>query len=589
MKLIQRTIAWLFFLGFLAAVGVGVFHFVRYQPKCTIEALHENLSVLHLSDDGRKLVVCRWPADRGDQPKKPEERAFQPRLEVVDTASGRVVYTAENFATEMGNGGFEIYRSPDRRYFAGNRTKDTLLVDWQNEQSWPIGAPTRNLVTEIGKDGPAREVELIDFTRGDHRSTPWKFSPQGRWLVFAGGNVIDVSTRRFVRGFAELLGFIQSDRLAVFRGSLGKIILWDMENNCLGASLGSSIDVHSSATMLASDDGRWLVVADRNDQIAQAPGPGEIACSYAEVWDLSTKRRKLQIGGEGRQVWHAILSRKGSRLAIWTENEENCEVSLIDLDADDERLIMPMQQPLLIKHQAKDNIIRTMHWGRFSRTGKLFALGWQRPQPNEGAIIAVIDAASQRILWETRDYLSLDFSNDEESVYGANMGMVSEKHDARTGTHQGPAVWPQGMVLLQGEPNDTSCHAMPVDARLTLNGRYAASVNDDARLPEGAFWEWLRDHLPDWCLPREFFLVVTDTETRRELYRVGIDDSEQILLSEDGSTLVSTYTIDPDSTTVQIWDVHPHQAWLWAVTWSVATGMGLLLLRRWRVKRKATR
>src|SRR5215813_8923174 len=260
MRLIQRTIAWLFFLGFLAVVGGGAFHFVRYRPKCTIEATQQSLSVLHLSDDGRKLVLCRWPSG-GMEPKKPEERAFQPRLEVVATGSGRVVYTAENFASEMDTGGVEIYRSPDRRYFAGIRTQDTLLVDWENGQAWPIEPPkhTTGFLLDLNDDGKRRvREERLEVRRGQYRC---QFSPRGRWLTLAEEHVVEVATRRFVRRLPGLLGFMRDDGLAIFRQGLGKFGVWDLDADRLSMSISPGNELGTSAAaMLASADGRWLVI-----------------------------------------------------------------------------------------------------------------------------------------------------------------------------------------------------------------------------------------------------------------------------------------------------------------------------------------
>ena len=89
-------------------------------------------------------------------------------------------------------------------------------------------------------------------------------------------------------------------------------------------------------------------------------------------------------------------------------------------------------------------------------------------------------------------------------------------------------------------------------------------------------------------------VVVAETETGRERFRVGIQNSQEFFLSGDGRTLVSIHRIPdaadrPESTQVRIWDVYPHRAWFWAVASSSATGVVLLLLRRWWLKRKAAR
>jgi len=585
MQLLRRLIAWACFAGLLTAVSVGVFHFVRYRPRCVIEAVQENLSVVHLSDDGKKLVVCRWPHE-GLVPKKPEERLFQPRLEVIDSTSGRVVYTAENFATESDNGGFEIYRSPDRRHLAGIRTADTLLVDWQSGQSWPIEPPknTTGFVPEVTDDGKRQVKEVqVAVSPGQYRC---QFSPKGRWLTLAEEHVVEVATRRFVRRLPGLLGFLRDDGLAVFRQGVGQFGVWDLEHERLFMSItpGDALS-NSQAVMLASDDGRWLILARANMIEGGMPGTRGIENDYVEVWDLNSKQRKLTWVVDRKQGYHMVLSRKGSRLALWSEKDEACAVSLIDLNADGDQLTLPLRQPLVIKHQPTNNLA-LMRWGRFSPTGTLFALGQYEHQLDQPTAIAVIDAAKRQVLWELGGYASLEFAGDGESVYCANFA-ASEKRDARTGAPQGPAVWPQGTPPVRDELTETTCHTMPVDACLTANGRFAASVRDEPQLPDGPVWQWIWEHLPEWCLPREVFLVVADTETKRELLRVGIDDCEHIRLSEDGGTLVSLASLTPGTTTVRIWEASPHRARFWAVAWSLAVGVGLLLLRHWRSKRKA--
>ena len=46
---------WAVFLGLLGAVGFGVFHVVRYRPRCVIEGPARHL---HLSADGSRLVAA---------------------------------------------------------------------------------------------------------------------------------------------------------------------------------------------------------------------------------------------------------------------------------------------------------------------------------------------------------------------------------------------------------------------------------------------------------------------------------------------------------------------------------------------------
>jgi len=81
MSRVRRLLGWAVFLGFLAAVGVGVFHFVRYRPRCTIPEL---LFVQHLSADGSRLVTVTGPKLNDAHNRGP--------LQVWDTHRGHVVH-----------------------------------------------------------------------------------------------------------------------------------------------------------------------------------------------------------------------------------------------------------------------------------------------------------------------------------------------------------------------------------------------------------------------------------------------------------------------------------------------------------------
>jgi hypothetical protein len=140
MKQVRRLIAWSVILGLLTAAGVGVFHFVRYRPRCTIAALHP---VHHVSSDGRWLVTCEpafvtmgkdlenWMRkDLGHWHRAQEERA-PVLLQVWDASNGQVVRSFETY--------LPVSQSPDARLFACvGRDGKLEVLDWQSGETWSV-------------------------------------------------------------------------------------------------------------------------------------------------------------------------------------------------------------------------------------------------------------------------------------------------------------------------------------------------------------------------------------------------------------------------------------------------------------------
>src|SRR5438093_1029539 len=107
MKRFRRLLMCSFFLGFLAAVGGGVFHFVRYRPRCTIE----NAGIVqHFSADGHWLVCFNWAEHSKGVLRNPDKDFC---LRVYDAQSGRIAHSLP--ATT------DLTQSPDGRFFVGTR------------------------------------------------------------------------------------------------------------------------------------------------------------------------------------------------------------------------------------------------------------------------------------------------------------------------------------------------------------------------------------------------------------------------------------------------------------------------------------
>src|SRR5262249_23323787 len=152
--------------------------------------------------------------------------------------------------------------------------------------------------------------------------------------------------------------------IVIAGGEQSRVCLYDMENKCVTWSVPAQIANSSSPAFLASDDGRWLVIADTNTKtdppVDDVPWTGtfmqpvqserELFFRCAEVWDLRSKRKKLQLGGGGDPPRHLILPRRGSQLAVWTKKKQEFALSLIDLDADDDKIARALLNPLRIAH-----------------------------------------------------------------------------------------------------------------------------------------------------------------------------------------------------------------------------------------------
>src|SRR5262249_11468886 len=139
MQRLRRLIAWSFFLGFLAAVGTIVFHFVRYRPRCTIESIKENFNVQRLSKDGCWLAALSWPLSKDPAGVMGRnEYMDEARFQVFDTRTGKMARSFEN--VEQVTPLSSLRQSP-ATFFAVRRAGVTLLTNWQTGETWEIDSP----------------------------------------------------------------------------------------------------------------------------------------------------------------------------------------------------------------------------------------------------------------------------------------------------------------------------------------------------------------------------------------------------------------------------------------------------------------
>src|SRR5437870_662093 len=129
MKPLRRLFVWSLFLGLPVAIGAGVFHFVRYQPRFAVAESHE---MPHLSADGRWLLTVETDiealiADNFDGPT---------RLQVFDTREGCRVWSfdvssATRCMPSPALGAVEVDGHGQQRCVAVCRGENAAIIDWQ--------------------------------------------------------------------------------------------------------------------------------------------------------------------------------------------------------------------------------------------------------------------------------------------------------------------------------------------------------------------------------------------------------------------------------------------------------------------------
>ena len=254
----------------------------------------------------------------------------------------------------------------------------------------------------------------------------------------------------------------------------------------------------------------------------------------------------------------AVFSADGGKLAIW-----------LDASASGAKLRMLNAETGAKLWEAP---IREAHGGEFTPDGELFYLY----QGNDDATLTVFDAASGDVLW------SRPVRGMPGFVPKAGMLLYKEHRSA-------PLVWldPRtGEHRASGPANFTMTFPVP-----TPDGRHFVLNGWQGEKRELLFWErWLEKWLPGEFGDGKDAVVIMDSTTGRELFRVVNRGAHSRRLSDDGSTLV---TVDLHPTTrdavIRVWDVRAGRAWVW--TLGVTAGVwlaGWLVLRRRRRGRRPT-
>jgi WD40 repeat protein len=529
MRRLRRLFAWAVFFAFLAGVGAGVFHFVRYRPRLTIPEL---LFITHLSADGSRLITIRPPEPNSANPRGP--------VQVWDTRSGGVLREFFGSAGPMWS-----KLSPDARTLAAGLDDGTLwLVDWQS--------------------GEQARVDDVDLGPVPSRP-PWPvswFSPRGRWLCVSAAEdkppsyLIDVAARKVALRFTDkVLAASEDDRL-LFVGNKDQVDVWNMEALKKVAALPSG----PQAWVVASRDGRSLLTL----RLSPPRSPGDAHPTDAvEVWDLTTLTRRFRYEQKPPGYLEGTFSPNGRSLAVWVSAVADhkgwiaADSDFAMLDADTGRLRWSCR-------------IRAADAGAFSSDGALWVL--MHRQKNDVATLTVFDVSTGGILWEKPGRSSGSFLG--KSAILLQTAERTELLTANTGERTAP--------LHVGAPEHAPFDVFPTyQLAQTSDGGHFVFAGQQRRDRPPHFWEkWLARWWPNVFSPDAWGLVVMESATGREVLRLvnAGNQSDKLRLSDDAGTLVTVDAFEDGRRLVRVWDVQPTRAWTWATTAAVGTWAVLLVL-----------
>ena len=293
MHFIRNMIAWVFYYGFLLAVGIVIFVVVRYQPRCTITG---PLTLRHLSADGKHLVTESATG-------KDSMCGVLQFWSTTETGNVRQLL-GENRAEKLQqslNGRFTIARLDGGRYGFAD--------------------------CDLGRDRAFDDLPRLSSVR---------FSPKSRWLLA----VIEAEPRSII---FDLVGqneplsvedtgprFGSDDRhLFSRRISDREIEVWDLLNARITGKL-------------LLESGHWLTSPDW--QILTAPDGGTLLTWFAHAepvtgklqhtihaWDLTTGRLRFQRSIQEIENLKATFSPDSRQLVLWL-HDRNKQSNLETLD-----------------------------------------------------------------------------------------------------------------------------------------------------------------------------------------------------------------------------------------------------------------
>ena len=520
MTILRRILGWAFFLGVLGAVGFGVFHFVRYRPRCVIGG---SFLTTHLSSDGSKL----WTLMKKNYVRYGPAQAWDTHTgEVTQELLGDVKVTYDQ-------------SSGDGRHLAVKLDDGTLrLIDWH-----------------IGKD------MLMDELRN---LLPIHFSSKGRWLhlvadVDKPSFVVDVASGKVaLRLESGSASFSNDDRLL-----FGLEFVWNLKSN------KKVLDIRMETYSPMSPDGQLLLLLERSaprplEAKVGSKEPGFVLQARAvDLWDLTALKPRFHRDLARVGALHAAFSPNSRYLAMWLVEEQH-QSDLEMLDTATGKLVWSYP----MKGGQRGSVCG------FSPDGSLWSFLHKVDEKNLTA--TMFDVSSGRVRWERP-------SVERKMYFAGETGIVLHQEDtskpllfldARTGEQK--AMAPRDFPTFNYHP------------ALTPDGRHFLMRGMQKRNRQPYFWEpWLEKRWPDVFGDNLHGVLVMESATARELFRVVKLERQAFVLSEDASTLVAIERVEVpgDRVVIRVWDVRPTRAWLWAGGMAGVTGAVLIFLRwAWRMR-----
>jgi hypothetical protein len=363
------------------------------------------------------------------------------------------------------------------------------------------------------------------------------------------------------------IGFSPDERWVFARKEFEEdapVSVWDLEAARKAATIPSSAirTFLGEVRLDVSPDGKAVGVCVPAERLMD---DGIVRHQGFEIWSLPEGKKRFRYDLPVVGVQDLLFAPDGRTVAGWLRYD-NRPSQLIVFDVADGRRLW--QAPVLRARGAM-----------FSPDGSLFLLHLGK---DAKFLLRVYDAASGQELWEQPSTGWGTFAGNHVVLNRAADDLPLQILDARTGE----VTWTE--TTRPGNVN-----VFPI---LTPDASHFVIEGVQTRGRNAHFWEkWLDDRWPTLLGEGLPSVLVVESVTGRELFRVQrgkANDLSPIVLSDDGSTLVTVELVDVTTGThiLRTWDVHPRRAYLWSFT-SVAAGMLLLFVwsrsvRAWRSRKK---
>jgi RNA polymerase sigma factor (sigma-70 family) len=367
------------------------------------------------------------------------------------------------------------------------------------------------------------------------------FSPNGKWFVAAGGDLLDAASGEVVRRFSlkgHRLTFSPDGKLLATGAADGSVTLWDTASGEVTRRLrGHEKDVVSG---VFSTNGRTLVTICMDMKVCR--------------WDVATGelRRTVALPITRWRTWR--LSPDGGTLAV----SQAAGVSLWDTTTGKER------------GHLGEEAAKARYGLAFSDDGKLLATDWYDAATRESRI-CLWDVAGRKLLRQfpiparamgflflSPDNRTLASSGTEPRLrlWDTTTGRPLHQHAAHDGGIAALAFTPDGRTLVSGS-NDGTLRAWDAAAGRSVRELpgHAGGVSGLAATPDG------RAVLSGGY---DAQILLQDRQTGKELRRLVLVPKEKLSphgsygphvgLSADGRTAVAHIGTDDGGSLLHVWD-----------------------------------